>query len=76
MYLKFLFTLLFNKFQIYEFVMLWLKHNVNERSKFLSELLIEIRLSIMSMDFLNNTVQEEYLIKSNHKCTIFYFGFY
>lgn len=50
--------------------MLWLKHNLEERSKYLPELLKSIRLGLISIDYLNNVVQEEELIKSNIKCKI------
>lgn len=48
--------------------MLWLKHDLNERLKYLPELFKSIRLSVMSIDYLNNTVQEEDHIKSDIKC--------
>ncbi|XP_022171365.1 kelch-like protein 3 isoform X1 [Myzus persicae] len=54
--------------EVYESTMLWLKHDLNERLKYLPELFKSIRLSVMSIDYLNNTVQEEDHIKSDIKC--------
>jgi len=44
---------------------MWLKHDLKERLKYLPELFMSIRLSLMSIDYLDDTVQEEELIKSD-----------
>jgi len=45
--------------------MIWLKRDLKERLKYLPELFKSIRLSLMSIDYLDDTVQEEELIKSD-----------
>jgi len=44
---------------------MWLKHDQKERLKYLPELFKSIRLSLMPIDYLYNTVQEEDLIRSD-----------
>lgn len=48
--------------------MTWLKHDLKERSKYLPELFKSIRLSLISVDYLDSTVQEEDLIRTNIEC--------
>ncbi|XP_008189681.2 kelch-like protein 3, partial [Acyrthosiphon pisum] len=51
--------------EAYESIMMWLKYDLNERLKCLPELFKSIRLSLMSIDYLNDIVQEEELIRSD-----------
>jgi len=46
--------------------MMWLKHDLKERLKYMPELIKSIRLSLMSVDYLDNTVQAEDLIQSDN----------
>lgn len=55
-------------FKVYESVILWVKHNIESRSKYLPEFLKAIRLFQMSIDYLSDVVEQEDLIKSNAKC--------
>ncbi|CAI6349429.1 unnamed protein product [Macrosiphum euphorbiae] len=54
--------------KVYESTMTWLKHDLKERLKYLPELIKSIRLSLMSVDYLDSAVQEEDLIQSNIEC--------
>jgi len=51
--------------------MKWLKHDLKERLKYLPKLFKSIQLSLMSIDYLNDIVQEEELIKSDITCKYF-----
>ncbi|CAI6350816.1 unnamed protein product [Macrosiphum euphorbiae] len=51
--------------EAYESIMMWLKHDLKERLKCLPELFKSIRLSLMSIDYLDDIVQEEELIRSD-----------
>jgi len=54
--------------KVYESTMMWLKHDLNERLKYLPELIKSIRFSLMPVDYLDTTVQEEDLIQSDNTC--------
>ncbi|XP_060863161.1 kelch-like protein 12 [Metopolophium dirhodum] len=51
--------------EAYESIMMWLKYDLKERLKCLPELFKSIRLSLMSVDYLDDIVQEEELIRSD-----------
>lgn len=53
--------------------MLWLKHDLEGRSKHLPDLLTAIRIFLLSPEFLKNN--EENLIKENLKCKTNYYCF-
>lgn len=48
--------------------MLWINHDVSKRSKFLPELLQEVRLLLIPIKYLVETIEVEKLIISNPKC--------
>ncbi|CAI6371820.1 unnamed protein product [Macrosiphum euphorbiae] len=54
--------------EVYESTMMWLKYDLKERLKYLPELIKSIRLSLISVDYLDSTVQEEDLIQSDNSC--------
>ncbi|XP_008187891.2 kelch-like protein 25 [Acyrthosiphon pisum] len=54
--------------EVYESTMMWLKYDLKERVKYLPVLIKSIRLSLISVDYLDNTVQEEDLIQSDIAC--------
>lgn len=56
--------------KIYESTMMWLKHDINERGKYLEELMKFVRLNLLSTEYLDHNVQEEHLIKSSLKCNL------
>jgi len=71
LYKKFNIILFLNTIsQVYESTMMWLKHDLKERLKHMPELIKSIRLSLMSVDYLNSTVQEEDLIQSDITCKL------
>lgn len=49
--------------------MVWLKHDIESRSTYLPELLKVVRLNLLTIEYLDQNLQEEDLIKSNLKCT-------
>lgn len=62
------YILIFIIFKVYESSVMWLKHDINERGKYLEELMQFVRLNLLPIEYLDHYVQEENLIKSNLKC--------
>ncbi|XP_060861689.1 kelch-like protein 3 isoform X2 [Metopolophium dirhodum] len=54
--------------EVYESTMMWLKHDLKKRLKYMPQLIKSIRLCLMSVDYLDSTVQEEDLIQSDNTC--------
>ncbi|XP_029348475.1 kelch-like protein 2 isoform X2 [Acyrthosiphon pisum] len=54
--------------EVYESTKMWLKYDLKERLKYLPVLINSIRLSLIPVDYLDSTVQEEDLIQSDIAC--------
>lgn len=45
--------------------MLWLKHDINDRTQYLSKLLLHINLELITYSYFINNIEKEDVIKSN-----------
>ncbi|XP_057338477.1 kelch-like protein 18 [Microplitis mediator] len=54
--------------QVFEAVVRWIKHNVEERLIYLPKLLILVRLPLLSPEYLVDHVAKEDLIRRSHEC--------
>ncbi|XP_052805467.1 kelch-like protein 18 isoform X2 [Mya arenaria] len=54
--------------QVYEAVLLWVKKEIDSRQDCLPELMVKVRLPLLTPQFLSDRVATEELIKSSHKC--------
>ena len=57
-----------NEEQVYNAIINWVQHNQTERSPKLHVLLSQVKLPLLSREFIMNTVDKETLIKQNLKC--------
>ncbi|KAK7112668.1 kelch-like protein 2 [Littorina saxatilis] len=57
--------------QVYEAVMSWVNHDLQNREDRLESLLEHVRLPLMSQDYIVQRVEEEPLIKGNSRCKDF-----
>lgn len=57
-----------NEEQVYNAVMKWVQHDATERGPKLNILLAQVKLPLLSKDFIMNLVDKEPLVKRNLKC--------
>lgn len=57
-----------NEVEVYEAVMKWVKHNVNDRKQYLCKLLQNVRLALLPPAYLLQTVSKDSLIKTDLGC--------
>ena len=57
-----------NEELVYEAVMKWIKNDETNRSCYLTQLLAEIRLPMLSLEYLCENVQSQEMIRSNLEC--------
>ncbi|KAK7097908.1 kelch-like protein 8 [Littorina saxatilis] len=57
--------------QVYEAIMQWIKHDLDQRHKHLSQLIAAVRLPLLSMTYLMETVEKEELVRKNLECRDF-----
>lgn len=57
--------------QAYEAVMKWIKHDVENRREHLTQLMACVRLPLLSMSYLMETVEKEELVRRNLECRDF-----
>lgn len=57
--------------QVYEAVMLWIKHDIENRRKHLARLMSSVKLPLLSLPFLMETVEKEELVKRDLECRDF-----
>lgn len=53
---------------VYEAVLKWIKNAAEERVSLLPEILSNVRLSLLSPEYLFNVVRKEHLVKTSHDC--------
>lgn len=53
--------------QVYEAVLSWVRHGLDERKKFVSELLKHVRMPLMSATYLSREVKSEPLLMESHE---------
>ncbi|XP_035669434.1 kelch-like protein 2 [Branchiostoma floridae] len=54
--------------KVFEAVVAWVAHNINDRQDFMPRLMEHVRLPLMSREFLVSRVEEEPLVKCNNAC--------
>ncbi|XP_045213681.1 kelch-like protein 2 [Mercenaria mercenaria] len=57
--------------QVFEAVLSWVNHDISNRQELVSQLIENVRLPLMTQDYLVQRVEEEPLIKSNSRCKDF-----
>lgn len=55
-------------FKVFECVVSWVNHDLEERQCHLGELMEYVRLPLLPQEYLVQTVEEEPLLKANLKC--------
>ncbi|XP_013391434.1 kelch-like protein 17 [Lingula anatina] len=54
--------------QVFRSVVKWVKHDLDARGPYISQLLSHVKLPLLSRDFLMNSVESEEFIRSNSEC--------
>ncbi|XP_041460015.1 kelch-like protein 12 isoform X2 [Lytechinus variegatus] len=54
--------------EVYEAVIRWVKHNMNERNEHLFSVLEHVRLPLLSPVFITDVVDKQPLVKTSHDC--------
>ena len=57
--------------QVFEAVLSWVNHDLTNRNDLISQLIENVRLPLMSQEYLVQRVEEEPLIKANSRCKDF-----
>nr|XP_021002169.1 kelch-like protein 8 isoform X2 [Parasteatoda tepidariorum] len=57
-----------NEIEVYEAVMLWIKHDVNKRRDSLSKLLSKVHLPLLPLSYLRMYVDSDSLVRKNLEC--------
>ncbi|XP_041372118.1 kelch-like protein 18 [Gigantopelta aegis] len=57
-----------NEEQVFEAVMAWVKHVMNKRKEHLPELMVRVRLPLLTPQYLSDKVATEELVKSSLQC--------
>lgn len=59
-----------NIFQVYEAIVLWVKHDKKNRAKFMPELFQNIRFLSIPIEYIKDKIEKEKLIISDVKCKL------
>lgn len=57
--------------QVFEAVLSWVNHDSSSRQDLISQLMENVRLPLMSQEYLVQRVEEEPLVKTNSRCKDF-----